>query len=48
MTIVEITPNSLYCPYCDTVVETTICVPCNEYKLLTITEAVLDGFIEAL
>jgi hypothetical protein len=46
MIIVEITKNSLYCPYCDSVVETT--THCGEYKLLTIAEAVADGYIEAL
>jgi len=46
MMLVEITKNSLYCPYCDTVVETKI--HCGEYKMLTIDEAVQDGWIEAL
>jgi hypothetical protein len=46
MTMFEITKNSLYCPYCDTVVETTI--HCGEYKLLTIAEAIADGMLEAL
>lgn len=42
----ETSKDSLYCPYCDSVVETQI--HCGEYKLLTIAEAIDEGLIEAL
>lgn len=46
MIITEITKNSLYCPYCDTIVETKI--HCGEYKMLTLVQAIDAGFIEAV
>lgn len=45
MTTTQITKDSLYCPYCDTIVETKI--HCGEYKMLTLGEAIDAGFIEA-
>jgi hypothetical protein len=43
-----ITTTSLYCPGCDSIVNHPICVRCNEYKLLTVTEAIESGWLMSL
>jgi hypothetical protein len=42
-----VTKDSLFCCGCDNVInDSLICTRCNEYKLLTIFEAIEDGHIE--
>lgn len=48
MSTQTITQTSLYCPACDSIINHTICVRCNEYKLLTITEAIEAGWLMSL
>jgi len=44
-----VTAKSLWCVYCKSVInDNLICVDCNEYKLITIFDAIKFGEIEII